>query len=374
MILVAALLMLLSIAWVGIAPHRAFLPLLKQMSYGQSTWAQFGEAFYRDPYNQSLNSFFHHILVPWPGMRPWVPLGPGWANLLTGVAFLLCVAAVVWRTWPFGNARSVARASRPWFPKSSRCADPAILFALFILLSLLTPSIYWDHYAVIALWPLFACYARLPRHIRPWSTALMVSLALLLGGVLELTPLRGAVLGVATAVMATGLLRQGCRPALMDPACDGLKTALHTKWQDPAALMDPACDGLKTALHTKWQDPAALTDATCDGLKTALHTKWQDPAALTDATCDGLKTALHTKWQDQPVLMGAAWSLAGACLLARFPYGYPFFHQGLGLIPMSLVLWGTLILFGLCLMMVSIPVVSKNEDIKQKPPQSFMSL
>ena len=308
MILVAALLMLLSIAWVGIAPHRAFLPLLKQMSYGQSTWAQFGEAFYRDPYNQSLNSFFHHILVPWPGMRPWVPLGPGWANLLTGVAFLLCVAAVVWRTWPFGNARSVARASRPWFPKSSRCADPAILFALFILLSLLTPSIYWDHYAVIALWPLFACYARLPRHIRPWSTALMVSLALLLGGVLELTPLRGAVLGVATAVMATGLLRQGCRPALMDPACDGLKTALHTKWQD------------------------------------------------------------------QPVLMGAAWSLAGACLLARFPYGYPFFHQGLGLIPMSLVLWGTLILFGLCLMMVSIPVVSKNEDIKQKPPQSFMSL
>jgi len=305
MIAIAALLMLVSIAWVGIAPHRAFLPLLSQMSYGQSTWAQFGEAFYRDPYNQSLNSFFHHILVPWPEVRPWVPLGPGWANLLTRVAFLLCVAAVVWRTWPFGGARSVARASRPWFPESSRRAGPATLFALFLLLSLLAPSIYWDHYAVIALWPLFACYAQLPRHIRPWSTALMVSLALLLGGVLELTPLRGAVLGVATAVTATGLLRQGCRPAFVDATCDGLKTALHTKWQGRSAPMG--------------------------------------------STCDGLKTALHTKWQDQPVLMGAAWSVAGALLLARFPYGYPVFHQGLGLIPMSLILWGTLILFGLCL-------------------------
>jgi len=272
MIAVAALLLLLSVAWVGVGRHRAFLPLLKQMSYGQSTWAQFGEAFYRDPYNQSLNSFFHHILVPWRDMRPWWSAGADWANMLTRLALLICVAAAVWRTWPSRAARL-----------SARRTDPSILFALFILLSLLAPSIYWDHYAVIALWPLFACYARLPERARPWSLGLMVSLALLLGGILELTPLRGAVLGVATAVMATGLLRQGCRSASMD------------------------------------------------------------------ATCDGLKTALHTKWQGWPALMGAAWSLAGAFLLARFPYGYPVFHQGLGLVPMSLILWGTLILFGLCL-------------------------
>jgi hypothetical protein len=305
MILVAALLLLVSVAWVGVGRHRAFLPLLKQMSYGQSTWAQFGEAFYRDPYNQSLNSFFHHILVPWPDMRPWLSAGADWANMLTRLALLLCVAAVVWTTWPFGGGRSAARASRTWLPKPPRRADPAVLFALFILLSLLTPSIYWDHYAVIALWPLFACYARLPERARPWSLGLMVSLALLLRGVLELTPLRGVVLGVVTAVMTTGLLRQGCRSALMDVTCDGLKTALHTKRQGWPALMG--------------------------------------------ATCDGLKTALHTKRQGWPALMGAAWSLAGACLLARFPYGYPVFHQGLGLIPMSLILWGTLILFGLCL-------------------------
>ena len=306
MIAFAALLLLVSIAWVGVGRHRAFLPLLKQMSYGQSTWAQFGEAFYRDPYNQSLNSFFHHILVPWRDVRPWLSAGADWANTLTRLALLICVVAAVWRTWPFGGGRSVARASRPCFPRSPHRADPAILFALFILLSLLTPSIYWDHYAVIALWPLFACYARLPRHIRPWSTGLMVMLTLLLGGVLELTPLRGVVLGVVTAVMATGLLRQGCRSALMDVTCDGLKTALHTKWQ-----------GCRSALM--------------------------------DVTCDGLKTALHTKRQGWPALMGAAWSLAGALLLARFPYGFPAFHHGLGLIPMSLILWGTLILFGLCL-------------------------
>ena len=117
-----------------------------------------------------------------------------------------------------------------------------------------------------------------------------MALTLLLGGILELTPLRGAVLGVAAVAMLAGLFLQGRSAALMD------------------------------------------------------------------STLDGLKTALHTRWQGHPALMGAAWSLAGACLLARFAYGFAAFHHGLGLIPMSLILWGTLILFGLCLAL-------KDEDL-----------
>jgi hypothetical protein len=288
MVLATVLLLGLSIAWVGVGHHLAFLPLLKQMSYGQSTWAQFGEAFYRDPHNQSLNSFFHHVLAPWPDMTPWVALGYGWANLLTRAAFLLCVVAVLWRTWPFRKsapAQDAGAAGRPVVPESSPCSsqtcfrsDPAILYSLFILLSLLAPSIYWDHYAVIALLPLFACYARLAPPLRPWSTGLLVSLTLPLGGMLELTPLRGIVLCVAIAATLVGLARQGRRARV-----------------------------------------------------------------------------------------GVAWALAGVCLLARFPYGLAPFHHGLGLIPMSLVLWGSLVLFGLCLALASREENENSHSIAQEP-------
>ena len=137
-------------------------------------------------------------------------------------------------------------------------------YALFILLSLLAPSIYWDHYAIIALWPLFACWSRLPREARPAALVLEVALALLLGSFLEVDV---------------------------------------------------------------WLAMLFLIAALC---------------AL------GHLCVRRRSWGWPPLF----WALAAAMLLARFPFDFPAFRHGVGLLAMSLKLWGTLALFGLCLRMV----------------------
>jgi hypothetical protein len=134
-------------------------------------------------------------------------------------------------------------------------------YSLFLLLALLTPSLYWDHYAVLALLPLLACYARVPVAARPGAFLLMLSLAFPLGGFLNL---RGWAIGVmlAVAIVALALLVLRFRGA-------------------------------------------------------------------------GLRAGL--------------WAIAAALLIARFPFDLPAFRGGAGLPATSVRLWGTLILFALCL-------------------------
>ncbi|HBF35286.1 TPA: hypothetical protein DDW35_12065 [Candidatus Sumerlaeota bacterium] len=50
--------------------------------------------------------------------------------------------------------------------------------------------------------------------------------------------------------------------------------------------------------------------------------------------------------------------IAGALLLARFPFDTEAFYSGVGLLAMSLKLWGTLLLFALCLWMLNTPTAT----------------
>jgi len=130
-----AVLLLGSIMLTGWRTHLDFLPLLHDMGYGRSTWATEGQTFWRDPANQSLNSFLHHILVPHGADRAWFNAGPGVANAVTWAASILLLAAFVRFTWKEGT-------------------DDRASFALAVMASLLLPSIMWDHYLVQAFVPM----------------------------------------------------------------------------------------------------------------------------------------------------------------------------------------------------------------------------
>lgn len=240
-----------SVLWAGVEIHRQYLPVLRDMGYGKSTWAGAGNTFYRDAYNQSINSLMHHLFASGGDTTPWVDLGPGAANALTWLA-LLGIAGVaglgLWR-----NARQAA----PRRPEADRT------FAVLVLVSMLTPAICWDHYAVIAMWPLLIYATRLSEPSRAGAALAMAGLALGLG-------------------------------AIQIP---------QAKWQ----AISLACMILGLA-------------------------------------AGGLLSASAPRRER---LRAFAWAVAGGALLARFHYGAEPLRQGIGLLGMSLKLWGLLALLGL---------------------------
>jgi len=155
---------LCSVVWVGVDVHKEFLPVLRQMSYGRSTWEDSGQDFYRDPFNQSFNSLFHHLVAPNPYTRPWWNLSPEAANTLTIFVSLLLIVLVLLRTCP--------RVKEIVPDKEKRD------YALFIMLSLFIPSLCWDHYFVQMLWPVL-CLAGLIAQNRRLPLCLAFSAALI---------------------------------------------------------------------------------------------------------------------------------------------------------------------------------------------------
>lgn len=116
-----------------LAPPRAWLDFARElpaMGYGRSTWAEFGQNFWRDPYNQSINALLHRTLVPFQGSEivPWASLGHSAANALTWGASLTILAVT--------------------FAGTRRAASPLDSLPLAIMASLLLPSLMWDHYLV----------------------------------------------------------------------------------------------------------------------------------------------------------------------------------------------------------------------------------
>lgn len=136
-----ALLLLLSIAAVGIQPHLDFIPMLRQMSYGHSTWEdlpiEHPPTFWKDPPNQSANSLLTHLLVANNGM--------------TQPVFSLSQNAANAATWVFSAAVLGIYLIRHQRRRNLKDGDS--LFFATVLLSLLLPSLMWDHYLVIALLP-----------------------------------------------------------------------------------------------------------------------------------------------------------------------------------------------------------------------------
>ncbi|NQU44033.1 DUF2029 domain-containing protein [bacterium] len=280
MVAATAVLLGACVVLVGWQRHLDFLPVLSNMGYGSSTWAQLGEAFYRHPYNQSANAFFHHILASGEGLRPWVDLGKSWANGLTYLAWAVCVGLVFWKTRPV---------HLPGAHHSGDRLDRSLVYGLFVLLGLLTPSLYWDHYAVIALWPLWAVYGRLKKGARVGAAGLLVLVSLLLGGALELG-------------------------------------AIWRLLSNPMPLITLNMPGFQVY-------------ATC--LALAL--------VVSAAVLFGTGVA---RFRGRDGVTAVLWALAGAMILSRFMFDHPAFRQGVGLLAMSLRLWGTLILFGLALVLV----------------------
>jgi hypothetical protein len=111
------------------------------MSYGKSTWQEHGATFWKEPANQSINSFLTHALVA--GNRvtvPWYDGTQGTANVLTWIATagligLFCLLGL--KTWKDRSAG---------FPLRDQA-----LFHSTTCLMLLVPSLMWDHYLVMLL-------------------------------------------------------------------------------------------------------------------------------------------------------------------------------------------------------------------------------
>lgn len=136
---VFALLNLLAALWAGWDVTRDAWPVIRSMGYGESTWAQFGNDFYRDPFNQSFNSLFHHLLTKNPYTQPWITISTAGANAATwlvSILLLIGLLAMIGR-----NRR------RPYYSVEWREAETALML-VSILVMLLLPSIMWDHYAV----------------------------------------------------------------------------------------------------------------------------------------------------------------------------------------------------------------------------------
>jgi len=131
---------LLLVPW---SVHLDYLPLVRSMGYGKSTWAQFGMAFHIDPFNQSINAFLLHLLSENAVTRAWVEWPPVIANGLTWIAALALLSVVGWQ-----SCRPAAAGEKFEFDRRER-----LIFSLWVFLGLLLPSLMWDHYLIILLLP-----------------------------------------------------------------------------------------------------------------------------------------------------------------------------------------------------------------------------
>ncbi len=146
---VSAALLVLSVWVYGRPINAGALDMMQEMGYGKSTWARFGAQFYRDPANMAPGALMHHLFTQNPFSRPWIELGPAWANRLTAVAAL--ILALVWLL-------ALVRLSRPGAAIGRRrrgtptgllmIVESMPLFLAASVLMLLLPSLMWDHYAV----------------------------------------------------------------------------------------------------------------------------------------------------------------------------------------------------------------------------------
>jgi hypothetical protein len=96
-IVVAGALWAASLAIAGWGVQMDALRMVGEMGYGSSTWAEFGREYYRDPFNQSANALFHHLLAAGGGTTPWLDAGAPAANGATVVFALGVVVLWVWR-------------------------------------------------------------------------------------------------------------------------------------------------------------------------------------------------------------------------------------------------------------------------------------
>ncbi|MCC5875021.1 MAG: DUF2029 domain-containing protein [Candidatus Sumerlaeia bacterium] len=154
---------LVTLVLFGWGVHWDFLPVLRDMGYGSSTWQEYGNTFWRDPYNMSFNALFHRLFVEHEGsgMVPWVALSPVVANGFTWLVSLMLLGLFAFVSWNQKIALSVS-------------------YSTMILVSLLLPALFWDHYLVQALLPVmllsFVAF-RLPGITHRWVLLGLIALS-----------------------------------------------------------------------------------------------------------------------------------------------------------------------------------------------------
>lgn len=150
-----ALVQTLALALYGPSVHASAVPVISAMGYGSSTWSELGFDFFRDPFNQSFNSLFHHLLAEnGRAWTPWIALGPAAANgatVLVSVVLLSLQARMIigLRARTARDAGADAEADTHTPPNEFGPVLPFFLGSTLIML--LLPSLMWDHYAVQAL-------------------------------------------------------------------------------------------------------------------------------------------------------------------------------------------------------------------------------
>ncbi len=133
------ILMIISIAFVGIRTHLDFIPVLENMSYGKSTFAEYGATFYVDQANQSINALLNRLFAQNPHTLPLIDLG-NTANYLTYFVSVLILLFII----QIALKRTL-----------QNIAPDNMEYSIFVLAGLLLPSLCWDHYLVIAYFAIF---------------------------------------------------------------------------------------------------------------------------------------------------------------------------------------------------------------------------
>ncbi len=132
-ILTIVILILIPAVHFGLQPNFDYLGVIREMAYGSSTWSDQGAAFYVDAGNIGFPALVYRLFSTNPRTIPWLSLGP--------VPYVLCV---LWAISILGICLACCRIQR-------RDEDPEMEMTTWILGMLLIPSLFWDHYLVLAL-------------------------------------------------------------------------------------------------------------------------------------------------------------------------------------------------------------------------------
>jgi hypothetical protein len=127
----------------GLGPYRDYFEVMGQMRYGSSTWSDQGAAYYVEEGNIGVPALFYRTLSDNPKTEPWVEAGAAayWLSVIWGLAALL----LCWFCCRTGR----------------RDEDPEMEMGAWIWGMLLIPSLFWDHYLVLALPAWFILISRL---------------------------------------------------------------------------------------------------------------------------------------------------------------------------------------------------------------------
>lgn len=127
----------------GLQPNFDYLSVLGDMAYGHSTWSDQGAAFYVDAGNIGFPALVYRLFTTNPRTIPWLNLGP--------IPYLLCI---LWAFTILGVCLACCRVRR-------RDEDPEMEMSTWILGMLLIPSLFWDHYMVLAIPCWFTLFSRI---------------------------------------------------------------------------------------------------------------------------------------------------------------------------------------------------------------------